>query len=454
MTFGSATEHYAGNGGEWSEIYVLLRLLADGKIYQGDEHMKRTDVYATILKVLRKESVITEYDRDKDGNDDEVVHIIINDEEQQHIHEVRIDSIQQGARLLKERIPKLTSKNNTIPEIESLLEEMLVHSIKAASISSTDNPLYNGKNDIVVETKDEEGSVRTAGYSIKSFLSSQPPTLFNTAPASGAVYWIKGATHEDMLRFNISYIDSFLGRGKGGDECRIRDIMNNPNYELVPLGFWQDGQGKQPFTRNLQLSGLDLPEIIQYLQLYRYGYRKGKECLDETSDDVSVLVERMIEDNPVEDVMAPQAYYPARVKSFLFDVFAGMTATNQWDGKRKVGGGYIDVKSNGDVLYYPARSDDNFTTYLFDNVHLESPSHGYRLYEAALLASQELPDHGGIDAVTIDGLKQQLAKKKKQANSLRSDYGYAYETDAYPNHPKAVCIRLNTCQIRFKKLQK
>ena len=30
-----------GNKGEWSEIYVLLRLLADGKIYAADIHFHR-----------------------------------------------------------------------------------------------------------------------------------------------------------------------------------------------------------------------------------------------------------------------------------------------------------------------------------------------------------------------------------------------------------------------------
>lgn len=35
-----------GNKGKWSEIYVLLRLLADGKIYAADSKLnKLEDVY-------------------------------------------------------------------------------------------------------------------------------------------------------------------------------------------------------------------------------------------------------------------------------------------------------------------------------------------------------------------------------------------------------------------------
>ena len=32
-----------GNKGEWSEIYVLLRLLADGKIYAADSELNKLE---------------------------------------------------------------------------------------------------------------------------------------------------------------------------------------------------------------------------------------------------------------------------------------------------------------------------------------------------------------------------------------------------------------------------
>ena len=53
-----------GNKGEWSEIYVLLRLLADGKIYAADSEFNRLeDVYFPIIKIIRedKKDEIKEY---------------------------------------------------------------------------------------------------------------------------------------------------------------------------------------------------------------------------------------------------------------------------------------------------------------------------------------------------------------------------------------------------------
>ena len=66
-----------GNKGEWSEIYVLLRLLADGKIYAADSELnKLEDVYFPIIKIIREEikGEIKEYTAG------EVISIYINGE--------------------------------------------------------------------------------------------------------------------------------------------------------------------------------------------------------------------------------------------------------------------------------------------------------------------------------------------------------------------------------------
>ncbi|HIT90097.1 MAG TPA: HpaII family restriction endonuclease, partial [Candidatus Merdenecus merdavium] len=45
-----------GNKGEWSELYVLLSLLAHGKLYAADDDVKKIDdVYFPVLKIFREE---------------------------------------------------------------------------------------------------------------------------------------------------------------------------------------------------------------------------------------------------------------------------------------------------------------------------------------------------------------------------------------------------------------
>lgn len=47
-----------GNKGEWSEIYVLLRLLADGRIYAADENLQRLEnVYFQFLRLFVKRRI-------------------------------------------------------------------------------------------------------------------------------------------------------------------------------------------------------------------------------------------------------------------------------------------------------------------------------------------------------------------------------------------------------------
>lgn len=46
----------SGNAGEWSEPYVLLRLLANEKIFAADENLNKIpEIYFPILKIVRQE---------------------------------------------------------------------------------------------------------------------------------------------------------------------------------------------------------------------------------------------------------------------------------------------------------------------------------------------------------------------------------------------------------------
>ena len=46
-----------GNRGEWSELYVFFKLLADGRLYCGDGDLNRyDDKYYPVLEVFRDDS--------------------------------------------------------------------------------------------------------------------------------------------------------------------------------------------------------------------------------------------------------------------------------------------------------------------------------------------------------------------------------------------------------------
>ena len=60
-----------GNIGEWSEIYVLLKLLGEGKLFAADENLNRIEnQFFPIIKILREEEKekIKEYFPNKESN--------------------------------------------------------------------------------------------------------------------------------------------------------------------------------------------------------------------------------------------------------------------------------------------------------------------------------------------------------------------------------------------------
>ncbi|HDT8009088.1 TPA: HpaII family restriction endonuclease, partial [Enterococcus faecalis] len=57
-----------GNKGEWSELYVFLKVLAEGKLYGSDEFLNlNEDIFYNILKVIRTEKFNGTYDYNRSG---------------------------------------------------------------------------------------------------------------------------------------------------------------------------------------------------------------------------------------------------------------------------------------------------------------------------------------------------------------------------------------------------
>ena len=47
----------SGNKGEWSELYVFMKLLSQGRVYAANEKVEKIeDVYYPILKIMREET--------------------------------------------------------------------------------------------------------------------------------------------------------------------------------------------------------------------------------------------------------------------------------------------------------------------------------------------------------------------------------------------------------------
>jgi len=413
------------NKGEWTEAYVFLKLLSDGRIYGGNEQLDRDEnVYMDIVNILRYEAGnIFKFERDlleRSGSinsyENDVLFYVTTSEEMadkaSYLYRA-IRSATAGARKL-----------SVIP-VQEYLERLRFTSPKSPSLPSNQEGVYGGKTDIVMTVESSIDRMReSVGFSIKSHMGS-PSTLFNCGGGSRLVYKIDGCNDTIMHQLNLLNVTE-----------QIRFIKQNENLDLVFQGSKKvkirtpEGISYEPiFEWNAQYVDSNMIQIINEAVLACNGYYDNLPSTNMT--DVSLFVSHI---NPL-NVRNSETFYNTKFKDFLFAAFAGMTASVPWDGTRRINGGYVDVGRDGEIIYYRAISDDVFTSYLMNSVHMEKPERGcihkLKLAEAKeAIYGEQIPE-----AVVINS---QISSKKK------GDYGYVYKENGL------YYLDINF-QVRFRK---
>lgn len=395
------------NRGEWTEAYVFLRLLGDGRIYGASADLSKDELtYIDIINVIRDEP--DKYLIFERFIKDEITYVqSFNGEEKLKI--VTAPELTDKATFLYEQIKGITAggRRIKIPEIQEYLEELSIDSPKA-NLSKKAKEKYGAKTDIIVTTEDSFDHIRTiGGFSIKSHIGSSP-TLFNCSQSSGFVYKIVGCDADGMHRLN--YKDGFLEI--------ISAIREEYALEYV-------GCRNEIFEQNIRIVDSRMDEILQNAILMQVGYFDGGE-----SSSIPDMSEALAKLNPI-GVKNPKIFYEAKLKTFLFASFAGMTASTEWNGRKKLTGGYIDVDKEGEMLYYRAISDDIFENYLFKHTYVDRPDRGVNKDLAVARAkalideSRELTDEEIYEIEHKKNINPKTGKRDKK--DKKGDFGYVYQ---------------------------
>ncbi|AVL72196.1 restriction endonuclease HpaII [Oligella urethralis DNF00040] len=339
-----------GNKGEWSELYVLLRLLADGKIHGADESLnKLEEVFFPILKIIRNKGTEqkTEY------VPGEQVEIYVND---QLVHSVSRNEFEQESERLLREIKSGSGGAFAIQSAQNFMEKICCKQISAPS---------RDKSDITMMIHDSQTGYRpTVGFSIKSNLGSSP-TLLNAGRATNFLYKIVSNNYHLLEQANAIYR---LGTEKGIDvRKRINKISQEGKIEFLKTG-------TDIFSANLLLIDSRMEEIIAHTLLYYY--RDGLSSCED-------IVKRLEEEDPLH---FNNAYaYRYKFKKFLAAIALGMKPGTVWEGIDEASGGYIIVKDDGEVLAYHLYNRNYFEDYLLKNTKYDTPSttrHGFgEVYE-------------------------------------------------------------------------
>lgn len=397
------------NRGEWTEAYVFFRLLGDGRIYGASADLvKDEQTYIDIINIIRDEPdkclIFERFIKDE-------VAYVQSFKGDEKLKIITAPELTEKAAFLYEKIKKVTAGNRKIevPEIQEYMEGISIDSPKA-NLSDSAKDKFGAKTDIIVTTEDSFDHVRTVGgFSIKSHIGSSP-TLFNCSQSSGFVYKIVGCDVDGMHRLN--YKEGFLRI--------ITAIKEEYSLEYV-------GCRNEIFEQNIRVVDSRMDEILQKAMLMQIRYVKGLK-----SSGIPEVCKVLAAHNPI-GVRNPEVFYEAKLKSFLFASFAGMTASEEWSGRKKLTGGYIDVDREGELLYYRAISDDIFENYLFKHTYVDRPDRGYKKDLAVAEAKARIDENRSLTDEEIfwiehsEKIDEKTKEKKIVKNAKKGDFGYVYQ---------------------------
>lgn len=328
-----------GNKGEWSEIYVFLKLLADGKLNGADANLEAIpEVYYPIIKILREENNNKrEYIIDKNIK-------IVDGTTNNELLSIPLSIFVTKSNELFSFLKKAEGSSFSFPVIEEFLQSIEIKNLTANK---------SEKADISIVVHDlNTGLKPKLGFSIKSMLGKNS-TLFNPGNTTNFIYEVTN------LQTDISLINAIETAPKIAN--RIKAVLEN-NAEVTFIDI-----ASKSLKLNLQLIDSDLPKILAELLFIKYS-NSGTATIYNTLQQVE-------KNNPLNyDLSLGHPFYEYKIKNFLTDVALGMTPSAIWKGTYDATGGIIIVKENGEIVCYHIYNRNEFQEYLLRNTRIEQAS--------------------------------------------------------------------------------
>jgi hypothetical protein len=171
---------------------------------------------------------------------------------------------------------------------------------------------------------------------------------------------------------NASKTTNFIYKVQGLDRKHIEEINNINTPKKIRERMAAISQRAKlffqftdnlVFTDNLMMIDSQMPKIVAEM-LIGYFFDNVSKCVE--------LVDYVSNKDPL-NINKP-SFYRHKIKDLLCAVALGMKPSFAWDGTDEASGGYIIVKSDGDVLAYHIYNRDAFKSYLLRNTKFETAS--------------------------------------------------------------------------------
>jgi len=329
----------SGNVGEWSEIFVVLRLLADGHValcnsrlepIQG-KRMKVIEVHRTSSEGILKFSIDADNETVRFSNGD----VIGKREEFEELLSVLFNALHARGKSIK------------VPQLESLLARMRTYQLAAPS---------SGKSDLKVLVEDGVTGRRSIkSFSVKSQIGGAA-TLLNASGATTFRYEATGPT---------AALSALAGSG-----MKTSKILSESKD--LGVSFSTGRPINEIFRTNLQMIDTGMPSVLATML---FGHFSGEGTM------ISDVMGYLEAEDPLE-VGTPMSdlFYEHKIKDFLVDVALGLTPSKRWDGTFVTSAGFLIVTGAGQVVCLLFEDRDIFREYLYANTKFERGSQSRHKY--------------------------------------------------------------------------
>jgi hypothetical protein len=336
MSEDSSTTNVSHNVGEWSELYVLSKILVDGGAYgSSDGELRFQNDFHRVFEVI--------FPNQSAGQ--AIVYRINDGKVQKYLDDTFVCNID---------VDKLRTINSDFfaeilsPSRQSTFESKL--GLEILNIIGKGSPSATSASrvsDLELVLMDRWAGAPTppVGFSIKSQVGS-PSTLLN---ASGAT--------------NFEY-----------------EIVNNPNADIVKIA--EDSNNSvQKLVKNLHASGCRL--VFNQMRSDSFAYKLAlldSKMVENVSDlllnfynsEFSLVSDVASVAFPSSDAQSQQKIF--KVKQFLGSIAMGLRPSGEWDGDTSKFKGMIIAKKNGDIVLYYVYNLSQFQEFLYSSVKFEVAS--------------------------------------------------------------------------------
>jgi len=320
------------NKGEWAEFYAFIKLLADGRVYYGDEGLNIVEnKYFDIDKILKTR-----------GKLDQIFYITDKNIKFENSEISRDDLKNSANKIFREIL--LGAKTFSIEEAEKL--KTLFNLERFSEPSSVKSDIRLSLIDSISKDSD------IYGFSIKTKLKAKSTLINSSGNSTGFRYKIEGFSQSLMKDIN-----KIEGRSKVND--RIAKILDSG------CKIFFSETTSQKYQTNLKMVDTSLDLIIGEMLLS--SYIENKKVLKEA-------IKTSIFTKFFQSLKLSEQSIIYKIKNFLYISATGMTPSKIWDGENEVDGGIIVVKASGDLVGYFIFSLNKFKEYLWQNTYFETPS--------------------------------------------------------------------------------